>query len=142
MRVEYRLYVCTVCGHTKQIQTNHLGSCFDYCHGCSWKPSFGEGVPMFGRTFRKFVYDTRTPEQIKNSRVWLFAVTYVNKDGMRTLFRANQGRNHFPTLEAAEIWFQAVSNNNSNDILEEYPNREIRPVLCYPHGDAVGVYFD
>jgi len=59
MTVAYRVYRCRNCGNFQKISTNHHGSCFDYCGGCSWKPSFGKAenaVPMFGRTYRPFDY--------------------------------------------------------------------------------------
>jgi hypothetical protein len=53
----WRLYRCRNCGNEQHISTNHHGACFDYCRGCSWKPSFGEhGVRMFGRMYRPFDY--------------------------------------------------------------------------------------
>lgn len=33
----YREYKCTACGNRKPIQTNHDGSCLDFCPSCSWK---------------------------------------------------------------------------------------------------------
>ncbi len=52
-----RLYKCRNCGHKQKIGTNHTDSCIDYCHECSWKPSFGEfSVPFNGRTYRPFDY--------------------------------------------------------------------------------------
>jgi hypothetical protein len=59
MKLEYRLYKCKNCGNVQKIQTNHIGECFDYCKGCSWRPSFGKReyqIPMFGQTYRPFVY--------------------------------------------------------------------------------------
>ena len=59
MKVAYRNYKCRNCGHVQPVQTNHLGSCIDYCRGCSWKPSFGSrdnSVPFNGRTYRLFDY--------------------------------------------------------------------------------------
>ena len=57
MKIEYRKYKCRNCGHIQDIQTNHLGSCIDYCKECSWKPSFGKyAIPFGGRTYRPFDY--------------------------------------------------------------------------------------
>lgn len=62
-KATYKPYVCTNCGHEKEIQTNHYLECYDYCKGCSWKPSFGKGsatfsevkIPALGnQTYRKF----------------------------------------------------------------------------------------
>lgn len=49
MKVEYRLYKCTVCGHTTKISTNHEGPCLACCTECSWKSiGYGPGVHLFG----------------------------------------------------------------------------------------------
>ena len=72
----------------------------------------------------------------------MYAITHVGRDGLRTLTRANQGRNHFETREAAERYLAAMLANNSPDTLRDFPQMEVRPVKCYEHGDAVGVYFD
>lgn len=56
-----RAYRCTNCGTDQQISTNHTGPCFDFCRGCSWAPSFGMGAPMFGRTYRAFVFVGEAP---------------------------------------------------------------------------------
>ena len=56
-KVRYRAYRCTVCGHEQKIQTNHDGTCLDYCKGCSWKPSCGPAyhIPALGpQTYRVF----------------------------------------------------------------------------------------
>jgi len=58
LKALHRPYECTVCGHEQEIETNHTDSCLDYCKGCSWEPSFGEGyaVPVLGdRIYRVFV---------------------------------------------------------------------------------------
>lgn len=49
-------YKCTCCGHEQEESTNHINAFIAYCHGCSWKPSMGEGYPFNGRTYRRFVY--------------------------------------------------------------------------------------
>ena len=57
LKVKYRNHECLNCGHEQLIQTNHLIGCLDYCHNCSWKPSFGKdiAVPMFGnQAYRRF----------------------------------------------------------------------------------------
>lgn len=60
MKLAYRPYKCTVCGHEEEIQTNHTGTVSNYCKGCSWKPSFGPGhkIPALGNhTYRVFKYN-------------------------------------------------------------------------------------
>lgn len=65
MKLDYRPYVCTVCGHKDKIQTNHEGPVLHYCKGCSWKPSFGKGhkIPALGsHTYREFHFDSSVNE--------------------------------------------------------------------------------
>lgn len=55
-----RTFRCKVCGYEQEINTNHEGECFDYCHGCSWK-SYGfdngeNSAQMFGHTHRRFEF--------------------------------------------------------------------------------------
>lgn len=73
-----------------------------------------------------------------------YAVTHVNKDGMRGLTFANQGRNHFDTREAAEQYIAAMKKNNPAKLITDMyrDSLEVRPVECYWHGDAKGVWFD
>lgn len=69
LRVTYRPYKCTNCGHEQEIQTNHTGECMDYCKGCSWMPSQGKGykIPALGgHTYRKFVYNGDNDENLIN----------------------------------------------------------------------------
>jgi hypothetical protein len=60
-RVTVKVYRCTVCNENVSISTNHYGSCFNYCPGCSWKPSFGPGTLFNGRTYRKFEFHQEAP---------------------------------------------------------------------------------
>jgi hypothetical protein len=71
----------------------------------------------------------------------MYALTYRGENDLRTLMRANQGRNHFETEEAANEYLAAVLSNNSADTLKMFPFLEVRPVECYMHGDAVGCNF-
>jgi len=75
-----------------------------------------------------------------------YAVTYVNRDGFRVLAHANQGRNHFETLEEAQTHIAATLANNSRDTLESVfgphlDTLEATPTKCYSHGDAIGTVF-
>jgi hypothetical protein len=76
----------------------------------------------------------------------MYAITHVNKAGMRTLSRPNQGRNHFETRKAAEDLLRAMLKNNSPETMRQVygadPRFEVRPVECYDHGDAIGIYFE
>ena len=70
----------------------------------------------------------------------LYAITHIDAHGMRALWRPNQGRNHYATIEQAEEALALFKTNNSPDRLGKY--MQVRPVQCYDHGDAMGVYFD
>lgn len=50
----WKRYACRNCGHETTINTNHHGSCFNHCQGCSWKATSGEhpGAVMFGTWHR------------------------------------------------------------------------------------------
>lgn len=76
-----------------------------------------------------------------------YVVTHINKDGMRTLAHAQQGRNTYETPEAAQAWINAAKANNTVATLQSvYPNPdslEVRPCECYPgHFDPKGIYFE
>ena len=76
-----------------------------------------------------------------------YVPTYINKDGLRTLMRPAQGRDTFPTREEAQLWLDAVAQNNSADHLRsiwgEDPRFEVRACACWAaHFDPVGIYFD
>lgn len=73
--------------------------------------------------------------------------TYINKDGMRTLMGASQGRNTFATAQEAQTWVDAVQTNNGAETLQQVwgsnPRFEVRPCPCYPgHFDPQNVWFD
>jgi len=77
-----------------------------------------------------------------------YAATCVNRDGMRTLMRGNQAHSHWDSAEDAQKWLDAVVRANSEADLKQCWGEqaigtfEVRPVECYAHGDAIGVYFD
>jgi len=76
-----------------------------------------------------------------------YVATYVNKDGMRTLMTAAQGRNTYATAEEAQAWIDAVAKNNRSEIVRDVwgdnPRCEVRPCPCYPnHFDPQTVWFD
>ena len=74
-----------------------------------------------------------------------FAVTKIDKSGLRVLAFANQGRNHFDTQEAAEEYLRAVLSNNSKDTLAsiygDSSKMKVLAVECYDHGDATRTVF-
>jgi hypothetical protein len=75
----------------------------------------------------------------------LFAVTHINaKLNMRQLTFANQGRNHYHTVEAAQSALDAFKSPlvSSGVITQaEGETLAVRPVKCYDHGDAMAIYF-
>lgn len=75
----------------------------------------------------------------------LYAITHVNpKLGLRQLTFSNQGRNHFETPEAAQEHLDTINPRLIAEIFGPLAAEtlEVRPVECYDHGDAVGIYFD
>jgi hypothetical protein len=94
-----------------------------------------------------FMRDQGVVPKSDNRRVIRYAVTHINRDGMRTLTRANQGRNHFVNKEQAEQWIQTVYGNTPEATIRQVygPQAlgtfEVRPVECYSHGDAIGIFF-
>lgn len=73
----------------------------------------------------------------------LYAITHINKDGYRTLTFANQGRNHFNTPEEAENAMRVFEPGLRDKILGNLADTlQVRPVDCYEHGDAKGIYFE
>lgn len=72
----------------------------------------------------------------------LFAITHVNKDGMRTLTFANQGRNHYETADKAFAAMREYEPDLRAKVLGDAADTfQVRPVTCYDNGDAVGVWF-
>lgn len=73
----------------------------------------------------------------------MFAITHVNTDGMRGLTFANHGRNHYETQAAAQEALELYKPGLREKVLGDRASTlEVRPVECYSHGDAVGVWFD
>jgi hypothetical protein len=76
-----------------------------------------------------------------------YVVTYVNRDGMRTLAFAAQGRDTFETEAAATTYMHAVTAGNSADAIKqawgENPRFEVRPCQCWPgHFDPQSIWFE
>lgn len=73
----------------------------------------------------------------------LYAVTHLNRKlGLRQLTFGNQGRNHCKTKEEAQEKLDALKDSLREKILgDEADTLEVRPVDCYDHGDAKGIYF-
>lgn len=84
---------------------------------------------------------------MNHASVTRYVATYVNKDGMRTMMSAAQGRNTHATAAEAQAWMEAVTANNSADTIKQVwgdnPRFEVRPTACYPgHFDPMNVWFD
>lgn len=73
----------------------------------------------------------------------LYAITHINKDGMRTLIFSNQSRNHFRTKEGAQDSLELHKPSLRAKVLGKMADTlEVRPVDCYDNGDAKGIFFD
>ena len=78
----------------------------------------------------------------------LFAITHIDKDGLRRLTFANEGRNHYANKRDAEDYLRAINKNTGNERLAQIFGAQslntfkVLPVECYWHGDAVGIYFE
>lgn len=76
-----------------------------------------------------------------------FAITHINRDGMRQLSTPNQGRCFTDTRAESEKALSAFNQNNSPDALAQVYGPQaagtfqVWPVECYDNGDAVGIYF-
>lgn len=77
-----------------------------------------------------------------------YALTHVNRDGMRTLTLPNQGRHMFDDERTAQAYLVAFEGNNDTKRLVEVFGKQaigtfaVRPVACYTNGDATRIYFD
>lgn len=71
----------------------------------------------------------------------LFAITHVNRNGVRTLTFVNQGRNHYATADAANAAMQDYEPDLRAKVLGNMADTlEVRPVECYGNGDAVAIF--
>lgn len=72
----------------------------------------------------------------------LFAITHIGQDGLRRLTFANQGRNHYANEAQAQAALDVYKRDLQTKILgEQAETLAVRPVECYDHGDAVGIFF-
>ena len=102
MKLEYRPYVCNVCGHKDKIQTNHEGPVLNYCKECSWKRDFkgkehSHSIPaLSGHTYRVFTFDgsvneMKAPNTKPNTidiQRFIKAKECLNEEGKKKLLRA------------------------------------------------------
>jgi hypothetical protein len=93
--------------------------------------------------------NTESDEGVKAmpEHVIRYVVTHIDKNGMRTLCGAAQGRFTQATPEEAQQHLDAMLQNNriEGDRLAGVYGLplEVRPVKCYPrHFDPMGIYFD
>ena len=76
----------------------------------------------------------------------LFNVSFIDKNGLRTLVGPAQGRHMLPTREAAEKWLSAFLANNAPERLasifgdQALGTFRVDPFDCYEHGDPKGIY--
>jgi hypothetical protein len=76
----------------------------------------------------------------------LFNISYVGKDGIRTLFGAAQGRCMCKTREEAEQKLRDIITTNGEDRVVEIYGEQSRgtfrvdPFECWDHGDPKGIY--
>jgi hypothetical protein len=77
-----------------------------------------------------------------------YNISYMAKNGLRTLMGANQGRFFKDTREDAEQWLHVILTNTGEDKLVEIYGKQVRGTFrvdafsCYEHGDAKSVYID
>jgi hypothetical protein len=75
----------------------------------------------------------------------MFAITHIGRDGLRCLSFPNQGRHHYPTkweAEKALLEFKGPQGLPKVLTPEQVVTLEVRPVECYDHGDATGIFWD
>lgn len=77
----------------------------------------------------------------------LFGITYINKQGLRTLFGPAQGRAMCETRESAESLladFRLLSERRMIEVCGEQASGTFRVDAfdCYAHGDPKGIYVD
>jgi hypothetical protein len=66
-----------------------------------------------------------------------YAITHVGNLGLRTLTFANQGQNHYDSLEEAEAALLLFAPSLRAKVLGDAADTlQVRPVTCYDHGDA------
>lgn len=57
LKVAYRPYKCTACGHEDSVSTNHTDLCYSFCNNCSWTCGKYESLMFNGRHYSAFVYN-------------------------------------------------------------------------------------
>lgn len=78
----------------------------------------------------------------------LYNISFMNKNGLRTLVGTNQGRFFKKTREEAESHLHDFLTNNTEERLASIYGAQsvgtfrVDPFDCYDHGDAKGIYVD
>jgi hypothetical protein len=76
----------------------------------------------------------------------LYQTTFVNRDGVRLMLGANQGRRMFADLDSAEMFLKDLLRNTGEERLSDiYGPQSIGTFRtdafeCYDNGDAVSIY--
>jgi len=77
-----------------------------------------------------------------------FNISFMDKNGLRTLSGPNQGRYFKDTREEAEKHLRDFLTNNSEERLADIYGKQaigtfrVDEFDCYDHGDAKGIYVD
>lgn len=75
----------------------------------------------------------------------LFNISYLGKDGLRTLFGPAQGRCMCKTREEAEEKLRAFMTESEERLVQIYGEQSrgtfrVDPFECWDHGDPKGIY--
>lgn len=77
-----------------------------------------------------------------------YAITCINRDGMRQIANSNQGRYFRNSQAEMQDVLDIMLKNNSRDTMDSFYGPQSRgtfrvdPIACYQNGDAVGIYID
>ena len=75
-----------------------------------------------------------------------FALTFVNKDGLRVLAHANNGRHFWTTKQEGFNWLKLMYKNTSLDTIKQVfgdkPKFKINQIVCYSSGDSTRTVFE
>lgn len=82
-----------------------------------------------------------------NDKVTLFNVSFIDKNGLRTMLGPNQGRYMKATREEAETHLADLMRESEERLVDICGTQSrgtfrVDAFTCYAHGDAVGIYVD
>lgn len=73
-----------------------------------------------------------------------YAIT-IKSGEHRILLAANQGRDHYSSIQDAEAYLVALKSQDGNDYRIDsmfgtgsFDTLRVDPISCYPNGDAIG----